>query len=161
MIQHIKDDEPFFPTDLPPEMMAVVGAFALVRQMESHLDDGVFEIQLSKQERRMVMFLNPPRRMGAMADVMGALPSSVTAMADALQGRGLLRRERDPDDGRVWRLALTETGEAAREETIRRVSEKFREISALTPEEIDTFWKLATKALPIPVLAKLASEGKE
>lgn len=147
--------------ELPPEVKAAIGAFALVRQMEALMETHVFDIPLTKQERRMVLFLDPPRRMGAMASVMGALPSSVTAIADALQGRGLVVRERDPDDGRAWRLALTERGLAARNETIAQVSEKFRVISALTAEEIDTFWKLATKALPIPVLAKLAGEEKE
>lgn len=161
MTQTDDPNEVFLPPDLPPEMKAVIGAFALVRQMEARLDDSVFSIPLTKQERRMVMFLNPPRRMGVMAEVMGTLPSSVTAMADALQERGLVKRERDPEDGRAWQLALTDLGQEARIETMTKVAEQFREVSRLTPEEIDTFWKLATKALPIPVLAKLAGEGPE
>ncbi|MCP4822281.1 MAG: MarR family transcriptional regulator [Shimia sp.] len=154
-------EPPNLPPYLPPEMKAVIGAFALVRQMETRMDEQDFDIQLSNQERRMVVFLVPPRRMGAIAEVMGALPSSVTAIADALQERGLVVRERDPNDGRAWQLALTALGQEARNETMTKVAAQFRKVSGLTSEEIDTFWKLATKALPIPVLAKLAGEGTE
>ncbi|KPA20427.1 MarR family protein [Shimia sp. SK013] len=158
MTGNTEDTQLLLPPDLPPEMTAAIGAFALVRQMETRLDDAAFDTDLTKQERRMVLFLDPPRRMGVMAQIMGALPSSVTAMADALQERGLVVRERDPNDGRAWQLALTATGKAAREETMTKVAEQFRDISGMTPEEIETFGKLATKAFPLSVLAGIAME---
>ncbi len=37
-------------------------------------------------------------------------PSRVTRIAQALEGDGLVRRERDPDDNRVVRMYLTEEG---------------------------------------------------
>jgi len=37
-------------------------------------------------------------------------PSRVTRIAQALEGEGLVRRERDPEDNRVVRMYLTEEG---------------------------------------------------
>lgn len=138
------------PDDLPDELIAVIGAFAVVRQLETRLYEEEFYSQLNKQEQRMILFLEPPRRMGETATFMGALPSSVTAMADTLEAQGLLVRQRDPNDGRAWQLALTPAGKAARAETISKVAENFRAVSGLTPEETKTFGRLATKSLPDP-----------
>lgn len=65
-------------------------------------------------------------------------PSFVTAIADALEERGLARREIDPVDRRIKNLVLTEKGEALRAELerdffsdlpgIRRLDEQEREV---------------------------------
>ncbi|TCL01363.1 MarR family transcriptional regulator [Shimia isoporae] len=148
MSQNLTTDRHALPRDFSDEVRAVIGAFAIVRKMENLMEEEAFSVNLTKQERRMVLFLDPPRRMGELAKWMGALPSSVTAMADSLADRGLLVRQRDPQDGRAWQLALTDSGRDARDETFEKVEKIFRTESNLTGKEIRTYADLAIKALP-------------
>ena len=71
---------------------------------------------------------------------LGLNESAVTAMANRLIALGYLAREKDPQDRRAWRLALTADGEAA----IERIKEPFGEINAemegaLGAEDLETF----------------------
>ncbi|RMH46240.1 MAG: MarR family transcriptional regulator [Alphaproteobacteria bacterium] len=54
-----------------------------------------------------------PSRPGALADVLGVTPATLSDSAAALVSKGLLARERDPDDARAVRLRLTQAGEDA------------------------------------------------
>src|ERR671920_1298148 len=65
-----------------------------------------------------LMLLFPLRHLGPMrvtdlADVKQADPSTISRQAAQLVKAGLARREADPVDGRVSRLAITETGMTA------------------------------------------------
>jgi len=55
----------------------------------------------------------PRLTMGALARRMGLSRSAVTGLVDDMVRSGLVRREDDPDDRRIIRLALTPDGEAA------------------------------------------------
>ena len=48
---------------------------------------------------------------GTLADVLRLHPSTLTGILDRLERRGLVRRTRDPKDGRRAQLALTHRGE--------------------------------------------------
>ena len=52
---------------------------------------------------------------GEMSRVFGVDPARVSRVGRALEGEGLVRRERDPEDGRVVRLYLTDAGREALE----------------------------------------------
>jgi DNA-binding MarR family transcriptional regulator len=54
-----------------------------------------------------------PRRIGAIAEALQVESPHVTRHVAALEQRGLVERVRDPDDGRAWRIALTEEGTSA------------------------------------------------
>ncbi|AQZ69421.1 Transcriptional regulator, MarR family [[Actinomadura] parvosata subsp. kistnae] len=54
-----------------------------------------------------------PRRIGMIAEALQVESPHVTRHVAALERRGLLERVRDPDDGRAWRIALTEDGAEA------------------------------------------------
>ncbi|MEV5496035.1 winged helix DNA-binding protein [Nonomuraea fuscirosea] len=54
-----------------------------------------------------------PRRIGAIADSLQVESPHVTRHVAALEQRGLVERVRDPDDGRAWRITLTEEGTVA------------------------------------------------
>lgn len=151
----------FADIDLPPEMVAIIGVFALFRQMESHLDDLNISPPLSKQERRIMVFIDRPKRMGALAKDTATLPSSMTSMADNLESRGLVCRTRDPEDRRAWLLGLTDKGQAAREELMRKAAEKFRMISGMTGDEIQTFSQLAIKAMPLAMQSVCTEEDEQ
>lgn len=72
--------------------------------------------------------------------------SSLSRMTERLEGRGLLHRWQDPDDGRGLRLRLTDDGQALHT-TISAAHHAHVQdaMSALTPEELDTFTRLADK----------------
>ena len=52
---------------------------------------------------------------GEMSRVFGVDPARVSRVGRALEKEGLVRRERDPEDGRVVRLYLTDAGREALE----------------------------------------------
>lgn len=124
------------PDRIPQEMRIMFGTLVLYRAIEEHMDAFITEDRLSKPARHMLIYLGVPRRMGQMAEDMNTLPSTVTAVADDLESRGLVLRERDPDDRRAWQLRLTEAGKAKRNEIISDTVHQFRDISGLSQSEI-------------------------
>jgi DNA-binding MarR family transcriptional regulator len=74
-------------------------------------------------------------RMSEISEKLGVALSTATQMADRLTARGWVRRESDPDDRRVVRLALTEEGLriAAERRTDRRARLQAM-LGALEPE---------------------------
>src|ERR1700739_3337381 len=92
---------------------SVAGMFAIyetqaVLQRELERDERF--AAYSHPEKLLLAYLAEPMRMGEIAEPLGCLPSSVTAIVDRLGAAGLLRRESDPDDRRAKRLVLTEKG---------------------------------------------------
>jgi DNA-binding MarR family transcriptional regulator len=71
-------------------------------------------------------------------------PSTMTPMLKRLEAMGLLRRERDSEDERSVRVALTDTGRQVREKAF-----AYREITAkasgLSPEEFRVLQKAIVK----------------
>ena len=50
---------------------------------------------------------------GEIAEALGLNSSALTAMTARLRALGYMRRERDPSDGRAWRMRISEAGEEA------------------------------------------------
>ncbi len=122
---------------IPPELRIMFGTFVLTHALEDRMDEFNIADPLSKPERHMLINLGIPRRMGEMAEDLNTLPSTVTAVADGLEAKGLVLRERDPRDRRAWQLRLTPSGEAARRQLIETTISKFREITGLSETEIE------------------------
>lgn len=97
---------------------------------------------LSKRERLVLMRLPTPRRMGDLARTMQLLPSTLTVLADGLEKRGLVERQRDPDDRRAWLLELTKEGHAARCELNEVVEIALREATGLPEDDLEVFGAL-------------------
>lgn len=57
--------------------------------------------------------INPGRSQQSLASALGVLPSRVVAFIDDLEQRGLLRRERNATDRRLYALHLTGAGREA------------------------------------------------
>ena len=72
-------------------------------------------------------------------------PSFVTAIADVLEDRGLVRREVDRADRRVKNLVLTARGEEARAALERNFHRNLPGIRRLSPAERETFIDLLRK----------------
>ena len=65
---------------------------------------------------------------GELARLWQVTPAVITGIIDRLERRELVRREPDPDDRRRLRLALTDTGLAARELVERSLTEELAEL---------------------------------
>ncbi len=151
-------DDLFSNTDLPDEFLAIIGVFALFNQIEAELEDINIDPPLTKMERRILVFMDRPKRMGVLAEDTFCIPSAITPVADALEARGFVQRTRDPKDRRALVLELTPDGLAARATLMDAVQIRFREICGMTVEEISQFAKLAVKAMPGAVEAGLLEE---
>lgn len=64
--------------------------------------------------------LQGPLTLGALADLEGVAPPTITKVVNKLAGRGLVARTQDPSDGRVCRVACTPEGRALGEESRKR-----------------------------------------
>jgi DNA-binding MarR family transcriptional regulator len=146
-------DDLFSNTDLPDEFLAIIGVFALFNQIEAELEDINIDPPLSKMERRILVFMDRPKRMGVLAEDTFCIPSAITPVADALEARGLVQRVRDPKDRRALVLELTPDGFEARASLLDGVKLRFREISGMTVDEISQFANLVVKAMPGAVAA--------
>jgi DNA-binding MarR family transcriptional regulator len=84
-----------------------------------------------------VLGFGGPRTLGELASAEHVRPATMTRIVQALEQDGLVRRESDPDDGRVTRLQATPKGERVmwrgRE---RRVANLATLLSDLSPDEI-------------------------
>lgn len=57
-----------------------------------------------------VLDADGPLPMGHLADALDVSQASATGIVDRMEQRGLITRQRDPDDRRVTRVALTDEG---------------------------------------------------
>ncbi|MFI5965118.1 MarR family winged helix-turn-helix transcriptional regulator [Streptomyces asoensis] len=83
---------------------------------------------ITPQQGRLLCALMPqPYGMSELGEMLGLGRSSLTGLVDRTVGRGLVRREPDPRDGRAVRVALTEAGDRLarrfHDETCRRVED--------------------------------------
>lgn len=84
-----------------------------------------------------VLVFGGPRTLGELAAAERVRPPTMTNIVRGLEEAGLVRREADPNDGRVVRVEATPTGERvlqrARE---RRTATLADHLAALTPDEV-------------------------
>lgn len=130
---------------IPQELRIMFGTMVLFRRIEERMDEFNVDDPLTKPERHMLVNLGIPRRMGQMAEDLNTLPSTVTAIADDLEARGLVLRERDPEDRRAWQLRLTDAGEQTRRALIARTVVLFQDITGLAEAEISDLATLMDK----------------
>ncbi|MFI7129546.1 MarR family winged helix-turn-helix transcriptional regulator [Nonomuraea sp. NPDC050153] len=70
-------------------------------------------VRLDRPDVKILVHLldaGEPRRIGAIAEGLQVESPHVTRHVSSLEQRKLVERVRDPDDGRAWRIALTEEG---------------------------------------------------
>ena len=74
-----------------------------------------------------VLYLEGPMRLGPLSSRLGIAPSTLTRNVERIEGRGLVERLPDPDDGRALRMRLTAGGRrAAREMEVQ--NERFAQL---------------------------------
>ncbi|MEP7112909.1 MAG: MarR family transcriptional regulator [Ilumatobacteraceae bacterium] len=81
-----------------------------------------------------------PAKMKTLADALGLSARNLTAVADSLEGEGLLRRVAHPSDRRATLLELTADGQAAADESLVprlvEISRLFDELSPTARNEL-------------------------
>lgn len=74
------------------------------------------------------------------------LGGTFTGVLESMEKQGLIRRERDAEDRRVWRVWLTETGEALRETLPPIVRELEKDLyGCLSSEELQQFSEMVDR----------------
>lgn len=87
-----------------------------------------------------------PMASGELARRISLSPATVTGIVDRLEKRGLVRRERSPDDKRRLRITLTETGLATARRMPPPLAETFsRRLNALPPAEREEIERVIAK----------------
>ncbi|MEO8469412.1 MAG: MarR family transcriptional regulator [Chloroflexota bacterium] len=91
----------------------------LLEELTSHTPAGVMRylrhwssgpLSLIHLNVLTVLESDGPTAMSGLADALDVSQASATGIVDRMRKRDLVRRERDPDDRRVVRVVLTETG---------------------------------------------------
>ncbi|WP_325063218.1 MarR family winged helix-turn-helix transcriptional regulator [Halovulum marinum] len=132
--------------DFAPDVQLFMGVSLLYARLSERIAQVDLGVELSKPEKHLIVRLPAPKRMGDLARELMALPSTVTAVADALEAKGLAVRGRDPDDRRAWLLRLTDDGRALRERMLREAGATVREVTGLSEQDIEQFAALVRQA---------------
>jgi DNA-binding MarR family transcriptional regulator len=110
------------------------------RMMRRYYDRGVAALGVTTAQWRVLLRLarEPGLKQVELAERLDVEPITACRIVDRLEEAGLVERQRDPDDRRAWRLALT----AKAEPVVTRLGSIAEEMSSqafadLTPAEID------------------------
>jgi DNA-binding MarR family transcriptional regulator len=120
------------------------------KAVRDHVVSCTNERSLSPAQARLLRELTGPTSQRELARRLGYDPSNITAIADALEARGLVERRTDPSDRRIRTLVRTEEGEhatAALEEGLYRPPES---ITDLSPSEQHMLLRLLRKVFREP-----------
>ena len=96
-----------------------------------------------------------PLRAGQLAERLAITPQTVTDALTALERKGLVRRDRSPDDGRALAVRLTEAGREAAEETAAWPDALAAAVDALSEEERKILLRSVVK-----VILSLQEQGR-
>jgi DNA-binding MarR family transcriptional regulator len=105
------------------------------------------ELELSPPQGVLLRFLDQPRAMGEVAQLMHCDNSNMTGIVDRLEERGLVQRTAASGDRRVKLIALTDAGEKLRDELIRRTAEPPEPIERLSKADQRALRDLVVRAL--------------
>src|SRR5919204_2378557 len=74
-------------------------------------EDAASGLSAARLSALSVLVFAGPRTLGELAAAERVRPPTMTSIVRGLEGAGLVRREPDPDDGRVTRVRATAKGE--------------------------------------------------
>jgi DNA-binding MarR family transcriptional regulator len=100
-------------------------------------DDPAAGVPPAQLSALSVLVFGGPRALGELAAAEQVRPPTMTRIVQALEERGLVRRERDAHDGRVRRLRATAKGRRVLQGArARRVGNLAALLEELSPEEV-------------------------
>ncbi|SMR83487.1 transcriptional regulator, MarR family [Aliiroseovarius halocynthiae] len=131
--------------DVEPELHALMGVFSLYTYIDTNMRQQGVDCDGPGVERKVLVKLDRPKRIGTLARDISALPSTMTTVADQMEERGLIERVRDPKDRRAWLLCLTEKGHEQRREIVGLADTLLHETLGLSEDEVKAFAKVSLK----------------
>ena len=114
--------------------------------LKAHVLAHYAEHRLTSSQACLLQRLSHPMPQREAALQLGYDPSNITALADALEAKGLLERRLDPSDRRVKTLARTAEGERLVGELDESLSHPPESLSRLSPDEQEQLLRLLSKA---------------
>jgi DNA-binding MarR family transcriptional regulator len=114
--------------------------------LKSHVLAHYAEYRLTSSQACMLQRLKHPMPQREAALELGYDPSNITALADALEAKGLVERRLDPSDRRVKTLARTAEGERLVRALDESLSHPPESLSRLSPAEQEQLLHLLSKA---------------
>jgi DNA-binding MarR family transcriptional regulator len=114
--------------------------------LKSHVLAHYSEYRLTSSQACMLQRLNHPMPQREAALQLGYDPSNITALADALEAKGLVERRPDSSDRRVKTLARTAEGERLVRELDESLSHPPESLNRLSPAEQEHLLRLLSKA---------------
>ena len=101
-------------------------------------EDAASGLSAARLSALSVLVFGGPRTLGELAAAEHVRPATMTRIVQALEQHGHVRRERDPNDGRVARLRATAKGERVMWRGRRKRVENLAErLDRLDPEEVE------------------------
>lgn len=87
-------------------------------------------------------------KVGELAAILGIKPPAASALVEALERASNIRREHDPDDRRISRIHLTDTGREALAESERERRHHMRHyVTALTRDDVENLIRIHRKLI--------------
>jgi DNA-binding MarR family transcriptional regulator len=120
------------------------------KAVRDHIAHCISERRLSPPQALLLRELVEPMSQRELARRLGYDPSNITALADALEARGLVERRTDPSDRRVRTLARTEEGERATAALEEHLFHPPESITGLSPGEQHALLRLLRKVFRDP-----------
>ena len=124
----------------------------LDKSMLNRINQKLLPLEISQTQALFIIYLSHhtdlPAYQRALEKTFGLTNPTVTASIKSLVNKGIVRREQDPDDGRYFRLYLTERGKALYEPCVDAFLEVNRALEErLTEEERQQFIVIMKKLL--------------
>lgn len=127
--------------NLASQLRATVARLARRLRQEGATEDAT----PSQLTTLATLYRTGPMTLGELASYERVKPPSMTRIVAALEERGLVVRESDPQDGRVARVVVTDAGREAHEVyRKRRDAWLCKGLSKLSPDERDVLAQAAT-----------------
>ncbi|MEX2458309.1 MAG: MarR family transcriptional regulator [Actinomycetota bacterium] len=124
----------------------------LARRLRKEADTGISPSMLSALST--IDRAPAPLTIGELAAAEGVRPPSATAVVGRLLEAGLVTRDADPEDGRVYRLGLTRDGARLLERSrSRKTAYLAKKLGGLSEEEREAL------AEAVPLLDRLLEQG--
>jgi DNA-binding MarR family transcriptional regulator len=114
--------------------------------LKSHVLAHYAEYRLTSSQACMLQGLNHPMPQREVALQLGYDPSNITALADALEAKGLVERRLDLSDRRVKTLARTAEGERLARALDESLSHPPESLNRLSQAEQEQLLRLLSKA---------------
>jgi DNA-binding MarR family transcriptional regulator len=117
--------------------------------IRDHVSSSFAHYRLSPAQALLLRELDRPVSQRILARRLGHDPSNVTALADALEARGLVERRMDAADRRVRTLVRTPAGERVKQQLDERLFQAPDALCSLTEREQQQLLRLLRKVFGI------------